>query len=377
MPSDVMRSKLVSKLDDITAALNRVPVDVAALRRLAISPGGLVCNEARVKVWPYLLDVVDHFILKPGNVRDHPEFYQVVLDVKRSGKRFPPGYSTAEKTDLENKLTELILSVLCYHPELHYYQGYHDICITFLMVCGEKQSLPLIEKISTHHLRDFMDPTMDSTSHILNYLIPILNKSNPSLVEYLLQSEVGTIFALSWLITWYSYVIPVQEDIERLYDFFLSCHPLMPVYFAAQIVLDSADAILDGECEMARIHQLLLQIARKPDLPLEDLIQRASDFYIQFPPSSLADEAMQYYKDSLAVSTFCDYALVAYHEAPDVVLQRRGIIKSIVVGDESSQQNNLFYAAKVAMYAFGGTVKATVAAIGNKALQWVPNFMRY
>lgn len=49
------------------------------------------------------------------------------------------------------------------------------------------------------------------------------------------RAEVGTIFALSWLITWFGHVLSDFRHVVRLYDFFLACHPLMPIYFAAVV----------------------------------------------------------------------------------------------------------------------------------------------
>lgn len=45
------------KIADITQALSVNPVDVAALRRMAISEGGLLTDEIRCQVWPRLLNV--------------------------------------------------------------------------------------------------------------------------------------------------------------------------------------------------------------------------------------------------------------------------------------------------------------------------------
>ena len=44
---------------------------------------------------------------------------------------------------------------------------------------------------------------------------------------------MGTVFALSWLITWYGHVIAEHKYIVRLFDFFVATHPLMPLYVAA------------------------------------------------------------------------------------------------------------------------------------------------
>ncbi|KAG7275580.1 hypothetical protein CRUP_006725 [Coryphaenoides rupestris] len=78
------------------------------------------------------------------------------------------------------------------NPQLHYYQGYHDIVVTFLLVLGERLATDLVEKLSTHHLRDFMDPTMDNTKHILNYLMPIIERVNPDVHDFMQHTAAST-----------------------------------------------------------------------------------------------------------------------------------------------------------------------------------------
>lgn len=45
------------KMGEIAQALSVSPVDVATLRRMAISEGGLLTDEIRCQVWPWLLNV--------------------------------------------------------------------------------------------------------------------------------------------------------------------------------------------------------------------------------------------------------------------------------------------------------------------------------
>ena len=368
--------------NSIEAALNKVPVDVKTLRKQAFSPGGFLTREYRRKAWPYLLNVVDSKCVQPKNVREHSEYNQVCLDVYRSTGRFPHDMKEAERKKLQEQLVDLILSVLSLHPELHYYQGYHDVCVTFLLVCGAEEALPLVERLSTHHLRDFMDPTMQNTTNILNYLIPLLEKMKPELVRFILASEVDMVFAISWLITWFSYVLTEQSDIERLYDFFLSSHPLMPIYFAAQIVSENSEEIMNGECEMARVYKTLLDLARKTDLPLESLISKACDFYIQYPPSSLAERA-EFYKNDLAVSTFNDFSLVAQHEMPDTVLQRRCVVSGAATSmppnlstEERRSSRNWTY-LRMGATALGGAVGAVVITALTHVSEWGPDLLSY
>ncbi|XP_031759952.1 TBC1 domain family member 20-like isoform X5 [Xenopus tropicalis] len=238
----------------IHRALTSDPVDIDVLRGAAESDGGLLSQEIRRKVWPKLLSVnVFHLPPKPGRgVRcRHPDYNQVQMDVRRSLKRFPAGMRDAERSVLLEQLTDMILSVLQSHPELHYYQGFHDIAVTLLLTVGLRLGTGMLSTLATHHLRDFMDPTMDRTKHILHYLMPLIQSESSELHSFLVRSEVGCIFALSWLITWYSHVLTNYQHILRLYDFFLASHPLMPVYCAAQISSSSQrpDSILQREAE--------------------------------------------------------------------------------------------------------------------------------
>lgn len=370
-------SKRKRKIADITQALEASPVDVAALRRMAISEGGLLTDETRCQVWPRLLNVPPHVLEQEPETVDrenNKDYNQVLLDVQRSLRRFPPGMPDEQREGLQEELIDIILRVLKRNPQLHYYQGYHDIVVTFLLVVGEQRATALVEKLSTHHLRDFMDPTMDNTKHILNYLMPIIDRVNPEVHDFMQQSEVGTVFALSWLITWFGHVLSDFRHVVRLYDFFLACHPLMPIYFAAVIVLYREEEVLECECDMAMVHHLLSQIPQ--DLPYETLISQAGDLFVQFPPSELAKEAASH--DSMATTTFKDFEL-ASTQRPDSVLRRRRRQKSGPV--ESPAPSAVVAVAQpsaarrfVRLAVMGLTVALGAAALTlvNTALEWAP-----
>lgn len=361
-------------MSEITQALSCRPVDVAALRRMAISEGGLMTDEIRCLVWPKLLNVSEENIpeqLDPVDRENNKDFNQVLLDVQRSLRRFPPGMPDEQREGLQEELTDIILRVLVKNPQLHYYQGYHDIVVTFLLVLGERLATALVEKLSTHHLRDFMDPTMDNTKHILNYLMPIIERVNPEVFDFMQQAEVGTIFALSWLITWFGHVLSDFRHVVRLYDFFLACHPLMPIYFAAVIVLHREEEVLDCECDMAMMHHLLSRIPE--DLPYETLISRAGDLFVQFPPSELARERSQ----QTAVSTFKDFELASTQQRPDVVLRQRR--KEQQQRTLEAQRGTVVVVQPTArrfmrLAVMGLTVALGAAALAmvNSALEWAP-----
>ncbi|KAG8567288.1 hypothetical protein GDO81_013565 [Engystomops pustulosus] len=366
------------KLCDIQRALAKDPPDVATLRRMAISEGGLLTDEIRCLVWPRLLNVSTEELPPPPGPElrvNNKDYEQVLLDVRRSLRRFPPGMPLKEREDLQEQLIDIILQVLARNPQLHYYQGYHDIVVTFLLVVGGPLATLLVDKLSTHHLRDFMDPSMDNTKHILNYLMPIIELVNPGLHDFMVRAEVGTIFALSWLITWFGHVLSDFRHVVRLYDFFLACHPLMPIYFAAVIVLHRESEVMECECDMASVHHLLSQIPQ--DLPYETLISKAGDLFVQFPPSELSREAaLQHQAERTAVSTFKDFELASTQQRPDMVLRRR--FRDSVRPENRNKAvltkprtNRL---VKLAVMGLTVALGAAALAVVKSALEWAPKF---
>ncbi|XP_069507052.1 TBC1 domain family member 20 isoform X2 [Ambystoma mexicanum] len=305
---------------------------------------------------------------------NNKDYEQVLMDVRRSLRRFPPGMPDEQRAGLQEELIDIILQVLQRNPQLHYYQGYHDIVVTFLLVVGKSLATALVEKLSTHHLRDFMDPTMDNTKHILNYLMPIIDQVNPEVHDFMQRAEVGTIFALSWLITWFGHVLSDFRHVLRLYDFFLACHPLMPIYFAAVIVLYREEEVLESECDMASVHHLLSQIPQ--DLPYETLISRAGDLFVQFPPSELAREAAQQHAERTAASTFKDFELASAQQRPDSVLRRR--FKDLLPTDNHTKtvltKPRSTRLVKLAVMGLTVALGAAALAVVKTALDWAPKF---
>nr|XP_056710832.1 TBC1 domain family member 20-like [Euleptes europaea] len=364
----------------IHQALTRDPVDVESLQAAAFSPGGLLTDEIRRQVWPKLLGVnVYSLPAKPGREvrQNHKDYNQVLLDVHRSSRRFPPGMRAEQRQILQEQLIDVILHVLKAHPELHYYQGYHDIAVTLLLVSGERMAMALLERLSTLHLRDFMDPTMDSTKHILNYLMPILQQESPRLHAFMLRVEVGTIFALSWLITWYGHVLSNFHHVLRLYDFFLASHPLMAVYFAAAIVLYREEEVLSCDCDMPSVHQLLSHIP--PDLPYETLVVRAHLLFRRLPHTELVKQAALQLHKSIAIGSFLEFQQSASCQRPDAILLRQQRELSTPSGTEAglllppAEHSPL---VKAAVWGITATLGAAALAVTQTALEWAPEFLQ-
>ncbi|XP_022656900.1 TBC1 domain family member 20-like [Varroa jacobsoni] len=284
------------KKDKIRGAI-RVK-DVPLLRRLSIEAGGLLEDALREDAWPILLGI-DHSTTTCRNskptrqqLKSTPFHEQVVRDVNRTIRRFPPSIPRKMRLSLQESLLAVISRVLTAIPELHYYQGYHDICVTVLLVVNgnEEAAFRIMEHLSQTKLRAFMESSINGTTRQLGIIYPLLGAVNPSLRRFLENTSCGVVFLLPWCLTWYGHELSHYPTLTRLFDLFMSSVDLMPVYLAAAIVLPHQEKLLKQECSLANVHAYLGQV-----LPLlqcsrgdmEDRVVFAKDLLRRFPPASL------------------------------------------------------------------------------------------
>ncbi|EDX15943.1 TBC1 domain family member 20 isoform X1 [Drosophila simulans] len=245
--------------------------------KLSLAPYGLVNDHFRRILWPQLAGVdVNHLGQAPtvDKLQYHPEYNQVVLDVNRSLKRFPPGIPYEQRIALQDQLTVLILRVIQKYPNLRYYQGYHDVAVTFLLVVGEEIAFAIMEQLSKTHFSECMQETMEATQRRLMFIWPIIKFENPELYQFLQNSTVGTLFSLPWYLTWFGHSLRSYRTVVRLYDYFLASPIYTSIFVTAAILLYRSDEILKEDCDMASVHCLLSVIPE--DLPFEDLLKTSS-----------------------------------------------------------------------------------------------------
>lgn len=279
------------KIRAINAALDSDPVNVEALRKIAISEG-LVNDGLRCKVWPKLLavDSKDVVPLKEESIFQHKDVDQVAKDIDRSLWRFTIGQAYLRRTKRQ-QLSRIVNAILSRNPELHYYQGYHDIASIFLLVAGtEEAAYAMLDRLSKNHIRYALNSSLDSTRKILELLFPIIAFADEELYNYFRHSQVEPFFALSWVLTWFSHGFDDLPLITRLFDLFIASHPLMPLYVGAQIILHFRDQLLDTvECEYSAIHGFLTKLPQS--LPFEDIIHQAVELFHRLPPKQLQRRA--------------------------------------------------------------------------------------
>lgn len=116
-------------------------------------------------------------------------------------------------------------------------------------------SADLFEKICRTHLRDFLRPKLSVATAALDLLFPLILLEDQQLAMFLYQSQAQPFFAISWLLTWFSHNLFAFETVAKLFDFFITSHPLMPLYMCAAVILSKRADILQLECEISEIHQ--------------------------------------------------------------------------------------------------------------------------
>jgi len=266
------------------------------LRRMAMKDGGLLTNKLRRLVWPKLLNIscdsADFArsikIPAASELESHRDYRQVKLDVHRSVRRFPPGLGDKQRGVVERQIVKIIVTVLCQNPHLHYYQGFNDVCAVFHFVGGESFAIAALQQLGKSHLKEFLKPTMEQTSLVLSCLYPLVGYVSSKLKKHLERSEVGTIFALSWILTWFSHDVDKVELMLRIFDVTLATHKFFPLYLSASILLYCGTEVLCTPGDISHIHPYLSRIPTIGHLPWEILISRALTLFLHHPPSTFA-----------------------------------------------------------------------------------------
>jgi hypothetical protein len=152
---------------------------------------------------------------------------------------------------------------------VRYYQGLHDVASVLLVVTrDELASYRVLRSLCRAHLRDATRPSLDAVVETLTLALPpVVRAADPELARCLESARLPPFYALSWLITWFSHDVRDAAEAARLFDLFLSAHPLMPLYVGAAAMRAQRDRLLGayrkGEREgeaMPRLHTALVNL---------------------------------------------------------------------------------------------------------------------
>ncbi|KAG1688043.1 hypothetical protein DVH05_004453 [Phytophthora capsici] len=263
------------------------------VRRLAITPKGLVSEEFRKELWPFLLGVDatvknGQATTESGSVEAHRDAGQVEKDVERSLWHYDilQGLKDSERRVKRRALTQIIMDVLNANDELFYFQGYHDIVSVFLLTLGNsKATLQAVQHVSNTYQREPMRPGFERVMATTRLLFPLLDAADEELFQHIRESGVEPFFALPWMITWFAHQLRRFEDVARLFDVFLVSHPLFSLYVSAGVLLTAREKILRCELDFGTMHGMLSNLPLTMDV--EKVVARGLVLFHQLPPGQL------------------------------------------------------------------------------------------
>jgi hypothetical protein len=110
------------------------------------------------------------------------------------------------------------------------------------------------------------------------------------LFESSIDAQLPPFFALSWFMTWFSHDFNAVSAIARMFDFFLSSHPLMPVYASCAAIHLMRDDLLalrgaDG-LEIGPVHAFFREI-NEHKISVPKLIDTSLQLFQETPPGAL------------------------------------------------------------------------------------------
>ena len=266
-------------------------VDATQLRKIA-AVRGLVGNKLRARAWPKLLGIdlagIDEGAFAEAAERSHRDSSTVDVDVERSLWSYTEGWSDAAREAKRRELHRAITASICTHPdELFYYQGYHDIAGVLLFVCGERAATAMLERLALHHLRDCTLPSLEPVLETLTLMMPLLERADPVLHRHLSEAGVPPFFAVSWMLTWHTHELGRLEDAARLFDLFLSSHPLMPLYAGVASVIAARGKVLAAERDAAELHHAISKVPLLGEMDADGVALAAIALMREHPPKAL------------------------------------------------------------------------------------------
>ena len=223
-------------------------------------------------------------------------------------------HRSAREQRLARRLTRATLWHTC--------QGLHDIASVLLLVCGEKASYALLERLALCHLRDCTRATLDPVMQLLQLLMPLLARADPPLHAFLQRSGVLPYFALTWVLTWHVHDVRDLPTAARLFDLFLSSTPLMPIYVGVAALLAERATVMALPCDAAEVHRYLTSLNVLGRLTADELAARALALHREHPPLALQACAGVRLPKSSALGAY-PYPYLAQQQRPDRVLRAR------------------------------------------------------
>jgi hypothetical protein len=129
------------------------------------------------------------------------------------------------------------------NKEYHYYQSYHDIGLYFMMlyIKNIETGINVFQRFSEFYLKQNLLRSENISKQgfdfvrINDVVIEIIKNLSREVYDFL---EVRVDFVFPWIVALYTHNIMDSTIVYRLFDFFITHHPLSVYYLTANILID-------------------------------------------------------------------------------------------------------------------------------------------
>lgn len=159
-----------------------------------------------------------------------------------------------------------------------------------LLTVGEVIGFKVLSGLVARHLRDYTRSTLDAVMQSQQLIPLLLQVHDPALAGHLQSVGIPPFFGLSWQLTWFSHTLDDFATVQRLFDFFIASHPLMPLYVAVVNMQLHRDYLMRFD-EMPELHGALTKLSF-PAQPhkVQRVIYGALALFKRAPPLRLAED---------------------------------------------------------------------------------------
>jgi len=127
--------------------------------------------------------------------------------------------------------------------EYHYYQSYHDIGLYFMMlyIKNFETGINVFQRFSEFYLKQNLLKNENNSNkgfdfvRINDVVIEIIKNISKEVYDFL---DVRVDFVFPWIVALYTHNIMDSSIVYRLFDFFITHHPLSVYYLTANILID-------------------------------------------------------------------------------------------------------------------------------------------
>lgn len=218
------------------------------------------------------------------------------------------------------------VSVTRAKKQVLYYQGLHDVATMFLLGGGPGLAPVLLHEVVTSGRLPYASAGVPLALDVLELMMTLLEARDAQLHAHILASGVAPHWGLSWMITWFSHDVSHIDAGLRLFDAILCGPLLMPVYIAADLLMQNHTSILALDPEdTGPLHQHLKALPARLNGGLAHaLVTESVATYGAILPAQLLRRFKEAKPDHYARLQSQWPLATEYHEGGDVLLEKLG-----------------------------------------------------